>query len=151
MIFPAANPPIKIKPKKGMGVVWHNSDQNGVLDNVSIHGEMRFMGNEGDVKWTAKKWIYAQPLGKARTVLLPLAFFPNSGKAPHFVLQLYNYCLKEFGPDTGYERFDNAVYVAFMTVIGVLLLFIKVAVDKPSVVAPKKKKAEETGEGKKRR
>jgi len=36
-------------------------------------------------------------------------------------------------------------------VIGVLLLFIKVAVDKPSVVAPKKKKAEETGEGKKRR
>ena len=41
LIFPAADPPVKIVPKKGMAVVWHNSGADGGLDERSVHGEMR--------------------------------------------------------------------------------------------------------------
>lgn len=116
LIFPAAKPPIKIRPKKGMGVVWHNSDENGNLDNMSIHGEMRVKGNDGAIKYTAKKWIYSQPLSKTRSVVLPLLFFINGGKAPVRVRMLYNSCLKKWGADKGYERFDQLVlaFCAFL-------------------------------------
>ncbi|GMI37890.1 hypothetical protein TeGR_g13429, partial [Tetraparma gracilis] len=150
VIFPAADPPIKIRPKKGMGVVWHNSDQSGGVDNNSVHGELRFTpAEEGGVKWTAKKWIYSQPLGKARTVLLPAALFPAGGRSPQWLRRLYNRFLKELGPDAGSERFDSCVKAAFVGLALALLYLVKFLVDKPQ---PRREDAEEgDAEGEKKK
>ena len=141
-----------------MGIVWHNTAAGedtaagGGVDDASVHGELRFLpaadGSGERVKWTAKKWIYAHPLGKARTVLLPLAFYPSSGRAPPFVLAFYNYLLKEFGPDGGYEKFDMAVYAAWTLVVLGLMGVLRLAVE---VKRPGRGGKEGKKEGKKKK
>ncbi|GMH50541.1 hypothetical protein TrLO_g14009 [Triparma laevis f. longispina] len=152
LIFPAADPPIKIKPKKGMGVVWHNSDENGQLDNLSVHGELRLTGDTSDVKYTVKKWVFAQPQSHTRSILLPILFIPFGGQAPEFVKNFYNFCLMKWGADTGYDRFHQAV----TTILGLLIISIITVVGKTRELMEKKpegkrEKEKENGETKKKK
>jgi len=75
--FPAGDNPVKIKPKKGMAVVWHNSGSDGALDKDCVYGEMRV--KEG-VKYTVKKWVGGTGKGVVRANVLPVLFIANKGK-----------------------------------------------------------------------
>ncbi|GMH88870.1 hypothetical protein TrST_g3657 [Triparma strigata] len=148
LVFPAADPPIKIRPKKGMGVVWHNSDENGQLDNHSVHGELRVAGNDaGDVKYTVKKWVFAQPQSHTRSIILPILFIPFGGQAPAFVKSFYNFCLTKWGADTGCERFHQTVIM----ILGLLVCGIVSIIGKLKDNMEKKKPEEKGKDSKKKK
>ena len=130
LIFSAANPPIKIHPRKGLAVVWHNtvpeyvdplnSDElspmsdpyspqfNPLLDDFALHGELR---STADVKWTAKKFIYATPRSLVRRAVLPALFHAvgGGGRAPTTVIGLHGTFTDKWGVDKGDALFDWAI------------------------------------------
>eukprot|EP00591_Stephanopyxis_turris_P010802 CAMPEP_0195507700 /NCGR_PEP_ID=MMETSP0794_2-20130614/1090_1 /TAXON_ID=515487 /ORGANISM="Stephanopyxis turris, Strain CCMP 815" /LENGTH=513 /DNA_ID=CAMNT_0040634463 /DNA_START=247 /DNA_END=1788 /DNA_ORIENTATION=- len=117
LVFPSANPPIKIRPKKGMAVVYHNHDEEGTLDTSTIHAELATTASQG-VKWTARKWIYSDPLPPSRRTVLPLVALLFGGKLPSFVKAGHDILVYEYGVDQGSFYFDKACVIC-----PILLLF----------------------------
>jgi hypothetical protein len=127
LIFPAAQPPIKIRAKKGLGVIVHNIDDAGGLDSQSIYGEMRVTSG---VKWMAKKTIYSTPRSKVRTILLPLIFWFNDGVAYDWVTKKHNDEVEKWGVDVGDEKFE--LFIVFiptflLIIIAALAVLVKKA------------------------
>jgi len=117
-VFPLSKKPIKIIPKKGLAVVFHNTLEDGQVDSLSAHGELAIT-NDG-TKWTARKWIYQQPVSKARRVVVPLIAYPFGGKAPTWMKELHNTLVQKFGADIGSTYFDQIL----MAIPVVILLCI---------------------------
>ena len=122
LIFPAADPPIMIRPKRGMAVVWHNTDEAGRLDPFSVHGEMKVTVKNGGPKYIAKKWVYARPRSFTRRYLLPALLLVNGGRAPAFLSSLSVWCISVAG-DKGHELFDFLICaVVILVILGILQL-----------------------------
>lgn len=120
-VFPyASRRPIKITPKQGMAVVYHNLEENGDTDQFSAHGELPVIG-EGIEVWTARKWIYVEPLPKSHRIALPVFALFNGGRLPHVIkATIYGKMLEQFGVENGNRCFDELV--VFIPVIFVIIL-----------------------------
>merc|ERR1712071_497669 len=123
LVFPSANPPVRIRPKKGMAVVHHNLNEDHTIDPSSIHAELPFHPSKGSggasVKWTAKRWIYTDPIPTARKVILPVMAAPFGGRLPGVVRSLHQLFVDKFDADSGGKMFDQ-----FLMSVPVLLLLI---------------------------
>lgn len=120
-MFPLAAKPIKIIPKKGMAVVYHNTYEDGEVDYLSAHGDLLL---KRGIKWTARKFVHQHPISKARRTVLPLIAYPFSGKAPNWVKESHNYLVEKFGPEIGSTYFDQmlvAIPVMIFLCIATLL------------------------------
>lgn len=108
--------PIKIHPTKGMGIVYHNTDEEGNFDPSTLHAELEVKGNV--VKHVAKRWIYMDPLPPSRRIALPLIAAPFGGKLPRVVVRAHDMLVEKFGLDTGTMYFDK-----LCVVLPILVLF----------------------------
>ena len=113
-VFPLVDKPIRIIPKKGMAIVYHNTNEDGEVDFFSAHGELPL---ESGTKWTARKWIYTEPVSKARRLALPILALPFGGKAPAFLKDVHNILVEKFGPDVGSTYFDQLMVLVPMFVV----------------------------------
>ncbi|GMH48540.1 hypothetical protein TrRE_jg6281, partial [Triparma retinervis] len=98
--FPSGDRPVKILPKKGMAVVWHNSGQDGNLDKDALYGEMRV---KKGTKYTVKKWVSGVGKGWVRANLLPILLLGNKGKSYGWMRTGYNLVLGKMGAERGHE------------------------------------------------
>jgi len=124
IVYPSADPPLRIRPKKGMAVVHHNLDHNNHFDTSSIHAELPYFANNDDgstTKWTAKRWVYVDPLTPSQKYILPILAAPLGGKLPSAVKKLYEIFIEKFGSDVGAKYFDQFLFV------GPILLLLGVA------------------------
>jgi len=118
IVFPSSNPPIKIKPKKGMAVVHHNLNENNFVDPTSVHAELPFtVKNNGDLKWTAKRWVYVEPISPGRRITLPILATPFGGKLPPTIKALHVKFVDQFGDDAGEQYFDKFLVVGPVALI----------------------------------
>jgi hypothetical protein len=109
-VFPYADrKPIKITPKRGMAVVYHNLDQEGGLDWSSAHGELPVKGDDNTIMWTARKWVLTEPLPKAHSVALPAFALLFGGKLPNFVKVFYEKMMEQFGVEQGNLYFEKCI------------------------------------------
>ena len=115
---PVEGSPVMIMPKLGLAVVHHNTDYEGNVDYSAVYGEM-FLRGEGEVKYIARKYVYAEPLPKGRRLLLPLLAFATGGKLPRFVISIHDFFLSNFGTERGSIYFEKC-----LTFTPVLILFI---------------------------
>eukprot|EP00979_Chaetoceros_neogracilis_P015033 scaffold5242_cov287-Chaetoceros_neogracile.AAC.1 len=140
-VYPKADKqPIMVKPKIGLAVVHHNTDFEGNFDYSSLHGERPLVRDE--VKYIAKKFVYAAPLSPSKRFVLPLLAFPSGGKLPRWVITLHDYIIVKFGLETGGIYFDKVcvmglVFLLFGIVSAVSSLFRE---KKPAANMPKTKK-----------
>lgn len=121
VVFHKANPPIKIKPRRGMAIVTHNDhgwDEESVrFDPSTGHAELSV--SDG-VKWTAKKWIYADPLHLGERIILPTVALPFGGKLPSAVRAFHDSLIESFGEGTGKKFFNKAcVMIPVLIIFGI--------------------------------
>lgn len=122
-VFPSTqSDPIKIKPRRGLAVVHHNTDENQQFDVNTIHALLPAMGTT----YVARKYIYASPVSNSRRIVLPLVALPFGGKLPEIVVRLHDIMVDSFGLDQGEYLFDKVcVFVPCLLV----LLLVQIAVD----------------------
>lgn len=114
---PVEGSPVMIAPRRGLAVVHHNTDYEGNVDYAAVYGEMT-LRQQGQVKYIAKKYVYAQPLPPSKRLLLPLLASPTGGKLPRWVVYVHDWCLSTFGLERGTEYFDK-----LCTMFPVVVLF----------------------------
>mmetsp|Transcript_763 Transcript_763/g.1221 ORF Transcript_763/g.1221 Transcript_763/m.1221 type:complete len:508 (+) Transcript_763:91-1614(+) len=116
IVYPkGANQAIMVKPKLGLAVVHHNTDFEGNFDYSSLHGERPLETDE--VKYVAKKFVYAAPLPPSKRIVLPLLALASGGKLPRWVITLHDYLLVKFGLESGGLYFDKLCIMAPIFVI----------------------------------
>ena len=108
--------PVMIQPTRGLAVVHHNTDDKYQFDPATLHAELEFTG---DIKYVARKYIYALPQLPARRIVLPLIAMVSGGTLPDAVLQLHDAMLVKFGLEQGPAYFDK-----LMVMLPVGLLFL---------------------------
>lgn len=152
-VFPLAAKPIKIIPKKGMAVVYHNAYEDGEVDYLSAHGDLPL---KSGTKWTARKFVYQHPISKARRVVLPLIAYPFSGKAPYWVKESHKYLIQKFGPDIGNTYFDQMlmaipalIFLCIASILGRLISGRAVGDTKDTGASSTSTNAKKTSQGKK--
>jgi len=119
MVYPKAGndkSPIMVSPKKGLAVVHHNTDFEGSFDYTSLYGEKPLLNDE--VKYIARKFVYAGPLPPSKRLVLPVLAAPTGGKLPRWVITLHDYFLVKFGLEQGTKYFDK------LCIMGPLLFVI---------------------------
>ena len=121
IVFPSANPPIKVRPKKGMAIVHHNLNQENTLDPSSIHADLPYVTKRipSDDKWTAKRWVYLDPVSPSRRNILPIICLPFGGKLPNAIKSLHMRFIENFGTSNGEAFFDK-----FLMLVPTLLLLV---------------------------
>lgn len=141
VVYPKADKqPIMVKPKLGLAVVHHNTDFEGNFDYSSLHGERPVVRDE--VKYIAKKFVYAAPLPPSKRFVLPLLALSSGGKLPRWVITLHDYIIVKFGLETGGFYFDKLcvmglTFLIFGIVGAVSSLFRE---KKPAANTPKTEK-----------
>ncbi|XP_057449596.1 probable prolyl 4-hydroxylase 9 [Lotus japonicus] len=60
---------LKVKPRKGDGLLFYSLFPNGTIDPMSLHGSCPVIKGE---KWVATKWIRDQVLDDEDTVFMPI-------------------------------------------------------------------------------
>jgi len=114
IVYPRADPPVRIRPTKGLAVVHHNSqEENNLVDLESLNGELLTLQE----KWTAKKFVYMYPLSQTRRLFLPVLAMPT-GRLPWFIFDFHDFMFNKFGPDQGETYFHK-----FFIAAGILILF----------------------------
>jgi hypothetical protein len=108
--------PIMVRPRKGLAVVHHNTDENNVFDKSTVNEELVLSGPSA-VKYVAKKYVYLNPQPQAMRVVLPLIALPFGGKLHRFFSTLHTALIDKFGVEDGAAYFRTIV-----TIIPVLLL-----------------------------
>jgi len=108
--------PVMVRPRKGLAVVHHNTDENYVFDKSTANEELVVTGSS-TVKYVAKKYVYLNPQPQAMRVVLPLIALPFGGKLPGIFSTLYIALIDKFGVETGVTYFRKIV-----TMLPVLLL-----------------------------
>lgn len=108
--------PIMVRPRKGLAVVHHNTDENNVFDKSTVNEELVLSGPSA-VKYVAKKYVYLNPQPQAMRVVLPLIALPFGGKLHRFFSTLHTALIDKFGVEDGAAYFRTIV-----TMIPVLLL-----------------------------
>ena len=108
--------PVMIQPTRGLAVVHHNTDDKYQFDPATLNAELEFTG---DIKYVARKYIYALPQSPARRIVLPLIAMVSGGTLPGAVLQLHDAMLVKFGLEQGPAYFDKLM---MMLPVGLLLL-----------------------------
>lgn len=98
--------PIMIRPKRGLAVVHHNTDENYNFDKTTVHEELPF---KGSVKYIAKKFVYLNPQPTATRIVLPLIAMPFGGKLPKVFSTLQNMLIEKFGYETADVYFQKIV------------------------------------------
>lgn len=111
--------PIMVAPKKGLAVIHHNTDVEGHFDLTSLYGERPLFGD--DVKYVARKFVYAEPLPPSKRIVLPILAAPSGGKLPRWVIIIHDYLLVKFGLEKGTMYFDK------LCVVGPVLLLFAIA------------------------
>lgn len=145
VVFHKANPPIKIKPRRGMAIVTHNDHgwDHGFpkFDPSTGHAELSV--SEG-TKWTAKKWIYTDPMPLGERVVLPIVALPFGGKLPSFVRAFHDMLLERFGEGAGKTFFNKScVMIPGLAFVGVAMII--------ESMMKKDKKPKETKKDKKKK
>jgi hypothetical protein len=110
--------PIMIRPKKGLAVVHHNTDENYTFDKNAVHEELPLKGSSS-VKYIAKKFVYLNPQPQAFRIVLPLIAIPFGGKLPKVFSTLQNMLIEKFGVETADVYFQKIV-----TMIPVFILVL---------------------------
>ena len=110
--------PIMIRPKKGLAVVHHNTDENYQFDQTTVQEELPLTGNSS-VKYIAKKFVYLNPQAPAYRIVLPLIAMPFGGKLPKFFSTFQNMLIETFGIEAAHGYF-----VKIIMMIPMLLLFL---------------------------
>jgi len=131
--------PVMVRPRKGLAVVHHNTDENYVFDKATLNEELVLTGATA-VKYVAKKYVYLNPQHNAMRVVLPLIALPFGGKLPRIFSTLHVALIDKFGVETGVTYFNKIV-----TMIPVLLLLGIASVVSDAV----QKKLKEGKDGKK--
>ena len=132
--------PVMVRPRKGLAVVHHNTDENYVFDKSTVNEELVVTGSS-TVKYVAKKFVYLNPQNNAMRVVLPLIALPFGGKLPGIFSTLYIALIDKFGVETGGTYFRKIV-----TMLPVLLLLGIASVVSDAV----QKKLKEGKDGKKK-
>ena len=109
--------PIMIRPKKGLAVVHHNTDENYNFDQSTLNEELPLKGSS--VKYVAKKFVYLNPQPQAYRIVLPLFALPFGGKLPKVFFLLQNVLIEKFGIETADVYFQKVV-----TMIPVFLIVL---------------------------
>ncbi|GFH60498.1 hypothetical protein CTEN210_16974 [Chaetoceros tenuissimus] len=131
VVFPDADSiSVKIKPKQGLAIVHHNSDFEGNIDAASLHGDLPL--NTDEIKYIAKKYVYATPLAPTKRIVLPIFALLNGGRLPRWIVTIYNYLLVKFGLEQGNFYFDK------LFVMGPVFLILSLVNALASFLAPKK-------------
>lgn len=110
--------PIMIRPKKGLAVVHHNTDENYQFDQTTVQEELPLKGNSS-VKYIAKKFVYLNPQPPAFRIVLPLIAMPFGGKLPNLFSTLQNVLIETFGMEAA-----QGYFVKIVMMIPMLLLFL---------------------------
>ena len=119
---PVEGSPIMIAPQLGLAVVHHNTDYEGNVDYAAVYGEMNLRMDE--VKYIARKYVYATPLPPSKRLLLPLFAFLTGGKLPKWIISVHDLFLFHFGVEQGTFYFDKlcAIYpVLVLSLIGLMI------------------------------
>ena len=120
LVFPSpedGGKPVMIRPRRGLAVVHHNTDEKYNFDKSTVHQELPFEGS--GYKYVATKFVYLNPQPKAMRIVLPLLALPFGGRLPKVFSVLQNALIDKFG----YEKAD--VYfqkIVTMLPIGLLML-----------------------------
>lgn len=147
MVFPSADPPVRIRPKKGMAVVHHNLNEDHTPDPSSIHADLPTTGGTA-VKWTARRWIHTEPLSPARRIVVPLLAAPTGGRLPGWVRSLHRAFCDKLGHDTGGVVFDRFVIAAPILLVALLAQFlVGLATSKSSSLSKENNKTTKKGGG----
>lgn len=121
LVFPKAGDggdPVLIRPRKGLAVVHHNTDENYNFDETTLHQEFPLRGSSS-VKYVAKKFVYLHPQPQATRIVLPLIAMPFGGKLPKVFSMLQNKLIEKFGLAAADFYFQKIV-----TMIPILLLIL---------------------------
>ncbi len=108
--------PVMVRPRKGLAVVHHNTDENYVFDESTVNEELVVTGSS-TVKYVAKKYVYLNPQPNAMRIVLPMIALPFGGKLPGIFSTLYIALIDKFGLQTGVTYFQKIV-----TMLPMLLL-----------------------------
>mmetsp|Transcript_25731 Transcript_25731/g.31707 ORF Transcript_25731/g.31707 Transcript_25731/m.31707 type:complete len:529 (-) Transcript_25731:86-1672(-) len=103
---PVQGSPVMITPQQGLAVVHHNTDYEGNVDYSAVYGEMNVRGKD-QVKYIARKYVYAQPLPPSKRIILPLLALVNGGKLPRLVVNIHDLFIAKFGLESGNVYFDK--------------------------------------------
>ena len=140
LVYPKAGKnkhPIMVKPKEGLAVVHHNTDFEGNFDYHTLYGEKSLLKDE--VKYIARKFVYAAPMPPSKRIALPILAAPNGGKLPRWVITLYNYLVVKFGLESGNMYFDKLCITGPMIIIfGIISLVFSMFGEKKSDKKSKK-------------
>lgn len=145
IVYPSPNKgdPIQVMPRKGLAVVHHNTDERGQFDTTSMHAVLPILASKGGEAgapfYMARKYIYMEPLSRARRIALPVVALPFGGRLPGPVVQLYDYMIETFGPEAGEGYFDK---VCVFAPVLLLLLLVQLVVDRVRGKPVKKSKKE---------
>jgi len=136
IIYPKANPSIKIIPKKGMAVVHHNvlqtdeeeSSQSMQFDANSIHGDVVYTGQ--NEKWIAKSYFYKNTVSSTKHIILPILALPFGGKLPKYFYIFYDFILENTSGDIDYTTtiFEYSIMgmigLSILCFVGIIYIFI---------------------------
>ena len=137
VVYPDADSiSVKIKPKQGLAIVHHNSDFEGNIDAASLHGDLPL--NTDEIRYIAKKYVYATPLAPTKRIVLPIFALLNGGRLPRWIVTIYNYLLVKFGLEQGNFYFDK------LFVMGPVFLILSLVNALASFFAPKKAESSKT-------
>jgi len=123
IVLPSADPPLKIRPKRGMALVVHGAlddTKRWEVDSQSIRADMPVSG-EGWEKWTATKYFRTGPDPLVRRIVLPALSAPTGGRLPGFVAVAFDVLVKRLGWERGVRAFD------FLLMVVPVLLFLLLA------------------------
>lgn len=111
--------PVIVRPRKGLAVVHHNTDEKYNFDQTTLHQELPFKGDSLAVKYVAKKFVYLNPQPQTVRIMLPLIALPFGGKLPRHFITLQNTLIEKYGLEAGDIYFQKIVS---MIPFGLLLL-----------------------------
>jgi hypothetical protein len=110
--------PVIIRPRKGLAVVHHNTDDQYNFDQATLHQDLPLVG-DSSIKYVAKKYVYLNPQSQAKRVVLPLISMPLGGKLPRAFSTLQNMLIDKYGYETADVYFDK-----LLTMIPILVLLL---------------------------
>ena len=115
--------PVIIRPRKGLAVVHHNTDDKYNFDKTTLHQELPLTGDGSSIKFIAKKFVYLNAQPQAVRIVLPLIAMPFGGKLPRIFITLQNILIEKYGLETADVYFQKLVT---MIPVGLLLLIASI-------------------------
>ena len=106
VVYPSSKTPVKVVPRRGMAIVHHNTNEKHKLDLSTVHA---MMAHDGDQPaYVARKYIFTEPVSKARRIALPVFAFPFGGKLPGVIILFHELLIEKFGFEQGHFYFEKA-------------------------------------------